>query len=75
MLFRFDPLKLTILTMAINAAVLPVVAIPMLLLMNDRTLLREHANGVISNVVTVGIVLLTLVLAVVSIPLMIVGRS
>ncbi|PYQ35267.1 MAG: hypothetical protein DMF57_03615 [Acidobacteria bacterium] len=75
MLFGFDPLKLTILTMAINAAVLPVVAIPMLLLMNDRTLLREHANGVISNVVTVGIVLLTLVLAVVSIPLMIVGGS
>jgi Mn2+/Fe2+ NRAMP family transporter len=70
-----DPLKLTLSTMAINAAVLPVVAIPMLLLMNDGKLLREHRNGIISNVATVCIVLLTLVLFVVSIPLAFMGGS
>jgi NRAMP (natural resistance-associated macrophage protein)-like metal ion transporter len=74
-LLGMDPLKLTIATMAINAAVLPVVAIPMLLLMNDRKLLREHANGLISNIAAAGIVLLTLVLAVVSIPLAFKGAS
>ena len=75
MLVGIDPLKLTISTMAINAAVLPVVAIPMLLLMNDKKLLGEHCNGFISNFAAVGIVLLTLVLFVVSIPLAIVGGS
>ncbi len=72
-LFGVDPLKLTLLTMAVNAAVLPFVAIPFLLLMNDRKLLREHANGWISNAVAVVVVALSFVLAVVSIPLAIVG--
>jgi Mn2+/Fe2+ NRAMP family transporter len=70
-----DPLKLTLLTMALNAFVLPVVAIPMLALMNDRKLLGKHTNGWISNTVTVGIVVLTIVLAVASIPLTFMGGS
>jgi Mn2+/Fe2+ NRAMP family transporter len=73
--FGFDPLKLTLLTMAINAAVLPFVTIPFLLLMNDGKLLREHKNGWLSNGVVVFVVLLSFVLAVVSIPLVIVGGS
>lgn len=74
-LFGVDPLKLTLLTMAVNAAVLPFVAIPFLLLMNDRKLLKEHCNGWISNAVTLVVVLLSIVLAVVSIPLLIRGGS
>ena len=74
-LFGVDPLKLTLLTMAVNAAVLPFVAIPFLLLMNDRKLLKEHRNGWISNAVTLLVVLLSIVLAVVSIPLLIKGGS
>jgi Mn2+/Fe2+ NRAMP family transporter len=72
-LFGVDPLKLTLLTMAVNAAVLPFIAIPFLLLMNDRKLLGEHANGWISNAVALVTLVLSLVLAGVSIPLMIVG--
>jgi Mn2+/Fe2+ NRAMP family transporter len=75
MLFGVDPLKLTLLTMVINAAVLPFIAIPFLLLMNDRKLLGEHANGWISNTVTIVVLALALVLAVVSVPLMIAGGS
>jgi len=74
-LFGIDPLKLTLLTMAVNAAVLPFVAIPFLLLMNDRKLLREHTNGLLSNAVTLCLVVLAFVLAAVSIPLAIVGGS
>jgi Mn2+/Fe2+ NRAMP family transporter len=70
-----DPLKLTLITMALSAAVLPFVAIPMLLLMNDRKLLRDASNGIVSNLATAAIVLLTVVLAVVSIPLVVVGGS
>ena len=70
-----EPLKLTVVTMALNAAVLPVVAFPMLLLMNDRKLLGDHANGVFSNVVTVATVAITFLLAIVSIPLTFLGGS
>jgi Mn2+/Fe2+ NRAMP family transporter len=70
-----DPLKLTLLTMAINAAVLPFVAIPFLLLMNDRKLMGEHANGWLSNTVVIVTLALALVLAAVALPLTIVGGS
>jgi Mn2+/Fe2+ NRAMP family transporter len=70
-----DPLKLTIITMAINAFVIPFITIPFLLLMNDRKLLRDASNGLVSNFATVLIVILGLVLAVVSIPLTFLGGS
>jgi Mn2+/Fe2+ NRAMP family transporter len=68
-----DPFKLTMVTMALNAMLLPVVTIPFLLLMNDRRLLREHANGLFTNVATVAIVLISVVLFLVSIPLLVRG--
>jgi Mn2+/Fe2+ NRAMP family transporter len=74
-LFGVDPLKLTLLTMAVNAAVLPFIAIPFLLLMNDRKLLGEHRNGWLSNAVTLLVAVLSIVLAIVSIPLLIKGGS
>ena len=73
MTFGIDPLKLTIYTMALNAMVLPVVAIPFLLLMNDRRTLRQFANGVLTNGVTAVIVVISIVLFVVSIPLVLLG--
>jgi Mn2+/Fe2+ NRAMP family transporter len=74
-LLGVDPLRLTLLTMALNAAVLPIVAFPFLLLMNDRKLLREHVNGLFSNLVAAVTMAVALVLAVVSIPLMVKGGS
>jgi Mn2+/Fe2+ NRAMP family transporter len=68
-----DPLKLTIYTMALNATVLPVVAIPFLLLMNDRRILRQHANGIVSNLAIAIIVVIAFVLLVVSVPLVLLG--
>jgi len=69
----FDPLRLTVLAMAVEAAVLPFVALPFLLLMNDRKLLKEHSNGWISNTIAVIVLLLSLVLTLVSIPLAVLG--
>jgi Mn2+/Fe2+ NRAMP family transporter len=68
-----DPLKLTLVSMVINAAVLPFVAVPFLLLMNDRKLLGRHCNGWISNAMAVLTLAVSIVLAAVSIPLMILG--
>jgi Mn2+/Fe2+ NRAMP family transporter len=68
-----DPLKLTIMSMALTAATLPFSIVPFLILMNDRRYLEEYTNGWISNTVVILIILLAFVLAVVSIPLQIFG--
>ena len=69
-----DPLKLTIYTMALNAAALPVVSGPFLLLMNDRRRLRDRANGPIGNAATVFIIAVSFLLFIVSIPLVFLGQ-
>ena len=69
MLIGIDPLKLTILSMALTAASLPLAAVPFLALMNDKNYVRQHTNGRISNFVVLFIIALAFVLAIVSIPL------
>ena len=68
-----DPLKLTIFSMALTALILPPVIVPFVILMNDERYLGEHRNGLLSNAVVLGIIGLAFVLAVVSIPLQILG--
>lgn len=73
MVIGIDPLKLTIFTMALTAVTLPLVIIPFLILMNDEHYLGQHRNGWISNGVIIFIIGLTFVLAIVAIPLEIIG--
>lgn len=68
-----DPLKLTGLSMALTAATLPLAIVPFLVLMNDENYVREHRNGWISNAVVLLVIGLAFVLAVVTIPLEILG--
>jgi Mn2+/Fe2+ NRAMP family transporter len=68
-----DPLKLTIMSMALTAATLPFSIVPFLILMNDRNYLEDHRNGWFSNTVVILIMLLAFVLAIVSIPLQVLG--
>jgi Mn2+/Fe2+ NRAMP family transporter len=68
-----DPVKITVYTMALNAAALPVVALPFMLLMNDGAIMGEHRNGIISNIATALIAILALVLFAVSFPLLVLG--
>jgi len=70
-----DPLKLTNLTMTLSAAVLPVAVVPFIVLMNDRDYVGAHANGRISNAFVVGVIALACVLALVSLPLQLMGSS
>jgi Mn2+/Fe2+ NRAMP family transporter len=60
-------------TMALTAALLPVAIVPFLLLMNDPRYVGTHRNGWIGNTVVCVIIALAFVLAVVSIPLEIMG--
>jgi Mn2+/Fe2+ NRAMP family transporter len=68
-----DLLKVTTLSMALTAAMLPLAITPFLLLMNDKRYLPEHRNGVLSNAVVFLITILGAALAVVSLPLQILG--
>jgi Mn2+/Fe2+ NRAMP family transporter len=70
-----DPLKITIFSMALTAATLPVSIVPFLFLMNDYSYVRVYRNGWFSNAVVIVIIGLAFVLAVVSIPLQIFGGS
>jgi Mn2+/Fe2+ NRAMP family transporter len=72
-LFGLDPLTMTVLSMALTAATLPVSVVPFLFLMNDYSYVRIYRNGWISNAVVISIIGLAFVLAVVTIPLQIFG--
>ncbi|MGE5101728.1 MAG: NRAMP family divalent metal transporter [Deltaproteobacteria bacterium] len=68
-----DPLKLTEISMSLTAASLPVGVFPFLILMNDKKYLKSHTNGYVGNFVVLAISMISAVVAVVSIPLEIVG--
>jgi Mn2+/Fe2+ NRAMP family transporter len=73
--FGLDPLRLTILSMALTAATLPLTVVPFLFLMNDERYVGEYRNGAISNAAVGFIIALGFLLAVVAIPLEILGGS
>ena len=73
LVFGIDPLKVTIMSMALTAATLPLAIIPFLFLMNDSTYMGKHGNGWIGNSVVAIIIVISFVLAVITIPLQIIG--
>ncbi len=73
LLVGVDPIRVTTVSMALTAATLPLAIVPFLFLMNDPIYLGNHRNGWISNSVVAIIILISFVLAVISIPLEIVG--
>ena len=73
LLFGVDPVKVTMMSMALTAATLPLAVVPLLFLMNDPIYLGKHRNGWVSNLVVAIIILISFVLAVISIPLEIMG--
>jgi Mn2+/Fe2+ NRAMP family transporter len=72
-LFGVDPIKVTTISMALTSATLPLAIVPFLILMNDEQYLGGHTNHFISNSVVIVIMLISFILALVSIPLQIFG--
>jgi Mn2+/Fe2+ NRAMP family transporter len=68
-----EPLRLTLLSMALTVVVLPLVAFPLLVIMNDERYLGQHRNGLVTNVAVVAITLLGALLALAAIPLQLAG--
>lgn len=73
LVFGIDPIRVTMMSMALTAATLPLAIVPFLFLMNDPIYLGKHRNGWVSNSVVAIIILISFVLAVISIPLEIIG--
>jgi len=68
-----DPLALTNISMVLTAASLPVTVVPLLVLMNDRTLLRRYVNGPFANTALVVLALMSVVVLVAALPLQLTG--
>jgi Mn2+/Fe2+ NRAMP family transporter len=66
-----DPLTLALLGSAFTALVLPISLGPFLVLMNDRSYLGDKVNGKASNFALIAVLILAFVVAVVSMPLLI----
>jgi Mn2+/Fe2+ NRAMP family transporter len=73
LLFGVDPIKVTIMSMALTAVTLPLAITPFLFLMNDPIYMGKHRNGWLGNSVVAIIIVISFVLAVISIPLQIIG--
>ena len=70
-----DPLKLTIFSMALTALSLPVTVVPLLILMNDPLYLGDNGNHWFANAAVLFISLLACIVAIVAIPLQLMGGS
>jgi Mn2+/Fe2+ NRAMP family transporter len=68
-----DPLRVTLFSMAMAVVILPLVIAPLLVIMNDEKYCKGQRNGWISNTVGVVTMVAAIVLAVVAIPLEIIG--
>jgi Mn2+/Fe2+ NRAMP family transporter len=75
LLLGVDPLKQTIFSMALTAVVLPLAILPFLLLLNDESFVGSHRNGPIGNSVVVFTIFMAAIIALVAIPLEIIGGS
>jgi Mn2+/Fe2+ NRAMP family transporter len=73
LLTGIDPLKLTMYAMALTAVILPLIVVPFVLLLNDETYVHEHRNGLIGNTVVILTIVLASIVALVTIPLEIMG--
>jgi Mn2+/Fe2+ NRAMP family transporter len=71
--FGVDPLRVTNVAMVLNAAALPLTVMPFLVLMNDRDYVGDHPNGRLGNAVVLVVTVLACVLAIVSLPLELLG--
>jgi len=72
-LLGLDPLKFTMFSMSMTVLALPITFAPLIVIMNDKRRLKEHANGIVTNVAVIAIILLSFVLAVMAIPVQVLG--
>jgi Mn2+/Fe2+ NRAMP family transporter len=73
MVAGIDPLQLTLFSMALTSLTLPIVTFPFLVLMNDPDYVGEYGNHWFGNLAVIIISLLASIVALVTIPLQLLG--
>jgi Mn2+/Fe2+ NRAMP family transporter len=69
----FDPLRITLVSLAMTVMIMPLVVLPFLVLMNDARFVKDHRSGPIGNVVLAALAILGALFAVVVVPLELFG--
>jgi Mn2+/Fe2+ NRAMP family transporter len=72
-LIGFDPLRLTLISVALTVVIMPAVVLPFLVLMNDEKYVKTHRSGAIGNGFLAFLTILAGLLALVVVPLEIFG--
>lgn len=72
-LFGLDPLKFTMFSMSVTVLALPIVFTPLIVIMNDERRLKNHRNGLVTNIAVIAIVVMSFVLALIAIPVQVTG--
>jgi hypothetical protein len=72
-LLGFDPLRMTMICVALTVIVMPLLVLPFLVLMNDERYVGTHVNGPFRNAFLGGLTVLGALLALVVVPLEILG--
>lgn len=72
-LLGFDPLRMTMICVALTVIVMPLLVLPFLVLMNDKRYVGEHVNGPFRNGFLAALTVLGALLALVVVPLEILG--
>jgi Mn2+/Fe2+ NRAMP family transporter len=69
----FDPLRLTMISVALTVVIMPALVLPFLVLMNDEKYVKTHTSGVIGNGFLAVATVLGALLALVVVPLELLG--
>jgi Mn2+/Fe2+ NRAMP family transporter len=69
----FDPLRITLISAALTVVIMPMVVLPFIVLMNDPKYVKDHTSGPVGNVLLAGLTIVAGVLAIVVIPLELLG--
>ncbi|MDO8681556.1 MAG: divalent metal cation transporter [Acidobacteriota bacterium] len=72
-LVGFDPLQVTMISVALTVVILPIVVLPFLVLMNDPKFVQQHTSGRAGNLLLAALTVLAALLAIVVIPLQVLG--
>ncbi|OLE29404.1 MAG: hypothetical protein AUI36_30595 [Cyanobacteria bacterium 13_1_40CM_2_61_4] len=72
-LIGFDPLRMTLISVALTVVIMPLVVLPFLVVMNEERYVSGHANGPIGNGLLAALTVLGAIMAIVVIPLEIFG--
>ncbi len=69
----FDPLQLTLTSVALTVVILPLIVLPFLVLMNETDFVGKHQSGPIGNAVLATLVVAGAIMAIVVVPLELIG--